>query len=216
MKSPLLRRALLCLSAAAIISCSQSAPRIDSVSLRLTYRADGAERLSFFALAADDDGLLDLEELHLLNDRAQLYWTLRSDDWLEVDRSGETWVGSHSIAMPDDAGFPRGIYRAVLVDKGGSRAERTVSFEAPAKSARPFPLLSIASGRYRAVSAYPSNTIVAYDQTGSRVKTVALKRLEGPLTDLALPGAAASIALWAEDGESGVGAITDAVRFGSP
>lgn len=196
-----------------VAACSQAAPRIDSVSLRLTYRSGGRERLSFFALSYDEDGTLDLEELHLLNDRAQLYWTVTSRDWLVVERAGETWVGSHGIAMADGAPFPSGVYRAVLVDKGGDRAERDVFFEPPERGRRRFPSLSVAGGRYRIISSYPNNSLVAYDASGTRLRTVKPKSAEGRISDLSLGPSAQSIALWAEDEEAGVAALTDPVSL---
>lgn len=199
--------------AAAAVSCSQAAPRIDSASLRLTYRQGGAERLSFFVLADDDDGTLDLDELHLLHDRAQLYWTLSSKDWIIVERVGETWIGTHSIAMDGDGKFPRGSYRVVLTDKGGDRAERSISFSPPLAPQRAFPAINAGGGRYRIRSAYPKNTIVAYDGSGAPVKTAAVKAGEGRIADLELGQAAESIALWAEDDESGVAAMTEPVSL---
>lgn len=200
-------------AAAVSVSCSQSAPRIDSASLRLTYRQGGVERLTFFVLAADEDGTLDLEELHLLNDRAQLYWTLTSKDWIVAERLGETWIGTHAIEMSDRGKFPRGPYRIVLVDKGGDRAERMISLDPPIVPERAFPTLSAEGGLYRIFSTYPVNSIVAYDEAGVSVKTVVLKAREGRMADLELGPAARSIALWAEDDESGVAALTDSMSL---
>jgi hypothetical protein len=200
---------LFVLAAASALSCSQSAPRIDSAFLRLTYRQGGVEGLSFFVLAADEDGSLDLEELHLLNDRAQLYWTLTAKDWITEERVGETWIGTHSLTMPDGEKFPRGPYRIVLADKGGDRAERTISLDPPLSPARAFPSFSAAGGRYRVSSSYPANSIVAYDEAGAAVRTVVLQAREGRIADLDLGPTARSIALWAVDEESGVAALTD-------
>jgi hypothetical protein len=210
-----MKNAIAAALAAAVLaaSCSQAAPRIDSVSLRLTYRSGGNERLSFFALSYDEDGTLDLEELHLLNDRAQLYWTVTSKDWIVVEQSGETWIGSHGISMPDGASFPRGAYRAVLVDKGGDRAEREIFFDPPAAARRQFPSLAVSDGRYRVVSTYQKNSMVAYDVSGARIRVFPLKTKEGRIVDLSLGQSAQSIALWAEDEEAGVAALTDPVSL---
>jgi hypothetical protein len=86
-----------------------------------------------------------------------------SKDWIVVEQSGETWIGSHGISMPDGASFPRGAYRAVLVDKGGDRAEREIFFDPPAAARRQFPSLAVSDGRYRVVSTYQKNSMVAYD-----------------------------------------------------
>ncbi|MFA6505101.1 MAG: hypothetical protein WCT14_03325 [Treponemataceae bacterium] len=213
MKRTFLAAASLLVACALLFSCSHAAPRLDSVSLRLVYRAAGVERLSFFALVADEDGFLDLDALHLLNNSSQLYWSLSAKDWLKVERTGETWIGSHTIAMADDAKFPRGAYRAVLVDKGGDRIERTVAFDPPLASARRFPSLSGTKGRYRVISEYPKNVIVGYDSSGAQSRTVQLKAKEGLLSELELGPAIQSIALWAEDEESRVAALTDPVSI---
>lgn len=193
---------LLLLAAALSSSCSQAAPRISSLSVRLVYRwVDGraAERLSLFVYGADEDGEADLEELHLLNDEAELHWAMGSGDWVSVERSGDTWIGAHSLAMPAGDQFPRGSYRVVLVDKGGLRAERVFSLDQDRTPRRPFPTLSIAKGRYRAASSYPKNSLVVYDASGAALRTVPLKAAEGAVSELGLPQGARSVALWAED-----------------
>ncbi|OHE65120.1 MAG: hypothetical protein A2Y36_18845, partial [Treponema sp. GWA1_62_8] len=191
----------------AFSACSQAVPSIQFATLRLVYRpssSEGSERLSFFVLATDDDGFVDLEELYLVNDRSQLYWKLTADDWLVAERSGQTWVGSHSISMSDGGAFPRGVYRALLVDKGGDRAERSLTMDAPVRASRPFPTLNVADGAYRVQSDYPKNLLVAYDASGAAVRNVPLKTKDGKLADLALGSSIRSVALWAEDEASGV------------
>lgn len=192
-------------------SCSQAAPEIQAASLRLLYREGGTERLSFFALVADEDGMIDLEELHLLHDERQLYWTLTEADWIKVEKPGETWVGSHSLVMHDELAFPRGTYRAVLIDKGGDRAERQAVLTAPARPRSAFPRVAFSGGRYRVTSTYPEHTLIVYDPSGATVKTVQLKAKEGTLADLGLPPNARSAAILAEDDETGVAAFTEAV-----
>ncbi|GAB1484458.1 hypothetical protein MASR2M78_32760 [Treponema sp.] len=149
--------AVLCFS-----SCSQSAPRIQATSLRLVYHEgpEGVyERFSFFVIAEDDDGPLDLEELYLINDTEQLLWTIKSSDWLKVQKNGQNWIGSHSIAMADEGLLPRGLYRALIVDKGGERSDRSLAFDGPSTPSRPFPSLKLEGGRYSAVSSYPKRIV---------------------------------------------------------
>jgi hypothetical protein len=200
------------LLAAAASSCSQSAPRISSLSVRLVYRwVDGraAERLSLFVYGADEDGDADLEELHLLNDEAQLHWSMASGDWISAERSGDAWIGAHALAMPGGDQFPRGVYRVVLVDKGGQRAERVFSLDQDLAPGRPFPTLSFAEGRYRVASSYPKNSLVVYDAAGAGIRTVLLKTAEGAVSDLGLPTGARSAALWAEDEGNLTAALTE-------
>lgn len=207
---------LVLLAVISSFSCSQAAPKLLAVSLKLVYRQSGSaivERLSCFALAEDEDGFADIEELRLVNDRAQLYWTLTSSDWLSVVKTGDTWVGSHSISMPEGMRFPRGQYRVVLVDKGGEKAERTVSFDAPVVSARSFPNLSIAGGSYSVSSSYPKNLLVVYGASGALLRSVELPARSGKIAELGLGPNARSVALWAEDEESSIAAFTEAVTI---
>lgn len=197
-----------------LASCSQAAPRLVAVSLKLIYRQSGSayvERLSCFAFAEDEDGEADLEELRIVNDRAQLYWTLTSQDWISVVKTGQTWFGSHALSMPEGSKFPRGAYRIVLLDKGGERSERSVSFEAPVASARPFPSLSFSEGSYSVSSAYPKNLLVIYAASGSVLRSIELTAKAGKVADLAIGSGARSAALWAEDEATSVAAFTEPV-----
>jgi hypothetical protein len=204
------------LSAALLVlaGCSQAAPRIPAAQLRLVYRQeDGAvrERFSFFISAEDEDGTEDLAEVYLLHDREQLVWKLTDADWIRVEKSGQTWIGSHDIAMADDASLPRGAYRAVLVDKSGARAERTLAFDDASGQRRAFPSLDLEKKRYAVVSDYPDHQLIVYDEKGGLIKKLPLTTRTGSLADLKLPPAARSVALWAEDPVAGVAAMTDAV-----
>ncbi len=211
-------RLLFCASAlvccVALASCSQAEPRIIAVSLKLVYRQVGSatvERLSCFVFAEDDDGEADLEELRLVNDRSQLFWKLTSSDWISVVKTGQTWFGSHAISMPEGMKFPRGAYRIVLLDKGGERNERSLSFDAPLSSERPFPTLTFSSESYAVSSAYPKNLLVAYGASGAVLRTLELTGKTGKLADLSLGPNVSSVALWAEDEASSVAAFTEAV-----
>jgi hypothetical protein len=196
-------------------ACSAAPPRLFSTSLRLVYKpgTDGSPResLSFFALASDDDGTVDLEELYLISDKAQLYWRLTAEDWIKVDQGSQVWIGSHAVAMPTGEILPRGTYRAVLIDKGGDRAERSLALTAPEQAERGFPSFSVNSGRYVVASAYPKNSLVVYDAAGNQIRNQPLAALSGDLAALNLGAAAKSAALWAEDPAQAVAAFTDPV-----
>jgi hypothetical protein len=125
------------------------------------------------------------------------------------DGEGKTWIGSRSIAMPENEILPRGRYRAVLINKGGERAERIFTFDAPEDPPYPFPVLFIEEGAYRIDSAYPGHRLICYDQQGNIVDTLAVSGFEGSLDDI--PENGRSIALWAEDPEYHVSALTEAI-----
>ncbi len=210
----LFARVFVSLALAALASCSQTAPRLVAVSLKLVYRQSGAsyvERLSCFAFAEDEDGEADLEELRIVNDRSQLYWKVTSQDWVSLVKTGQTWIGSHSLSMPEGGTIPRGTYRIVLLDKGGERDERAVSFEAPLASARPFPSLSFSGGAYAVSSSYPKNLLVVYDASGTVLRNIDLSVKTGKVADLSLGQSARSAALWAEDEASSVAVLTDPI-----
>jgi hypothetical protein len=111
--------------------------------------------------------------------------------------------------MTDDGGLPRGQYRAVLVNKGGEKTERTFTFDAPGEPRFPFPFFSVSGGVYRADSRYPENRLICYDGQGNFVKILPLEQLEGPVADLDIPSEVRGAALWAEDPSYASSALTD-------
>jgi hypothetical protein len=169
------------------------------------------ERFSFFVIPDDDDGIDNLDELYLYHDREGLRWLLTSEDWITFENDGQTWIGSRGIAMIDNGSLPRGQYRAVLVNKGGERTERTFSFDAPEDSRYPFPYLDITGGIYRIESDYPVHRFLCYDNQGSLVTTLLIEEAGGPLEDLRLPSSVRAVVLWAEDSEYYTSALTDVV-----
>ncbi|GHV85899.1 hypothetical protein AGMMS50230_15070 [Spirochaetia bacterium] len=202
---------MIFLCCCAFLSCSQAVPEISYGSLELVCYENGGnpvERFTFFVLPRDNDGIEDLEELWLYHDWEGLSWQLVSKNWITQTVDGDAWIGSRSITMEDGSSLPRGLYRAVLVDKGGSRAERTLSFDAPE---REFPLLVINGDTYRIDSRYPEQNLLAYDNEGNYLLTIVPPSMEGNLSALGLPSRAESLALWARDPGRSVSAFTDIV-----
>jgi hypothetical protein len=195
-----------------LFSCSRTEPKISFGFLELVYYQSSAgteERFTFFVLPEDDDGIENLAELHLRHDREGLRWVLRPEDWISFEEEGRIWIGSRSIAMIGNEGLPRGLYRAILINKGGEKTERTFAFDAPANSRFPFPVLRIDKDRYQVESQYPANKFICYDAQGNAIRVLSLTSLEGPLSSLGLPQDTRSIALWAEDSEYLSSAMTD-------
>jgi hypothetical protein len=193
-------------------SCSRTAPKITYGFIELVYYEAGAkpqERFSFFILPDDEDGIENLDELYLYHDREQLRWRIKSDEWVSFTQDGKTWIGSRSIAFAEDAGLPRGQYRAVLVNKGGEKSERIFSFDAPEAPRFPFPSLEINEDRYTVKSAYPENRLVCYDGEGKYLYSVTLSGLSGAVSSLNIPSNARTAALWAEDAAYFTSAFTD-------
>ena len=197
-----------------VISCSRAEPTILYGFIELVYYSGTEkpeERYSFFILPEDDDGVENLSELYLYNDRQGLRWLINSEDWVQFEEEGKTWVGSRAISMRDDAPLPRGQYRAVLVNKGGEKTERNFTFDGPEEAPHPFPFLSVSNGIYRVDSAYPVNNLICYDQQGGAVQTLRLTQMQGNIRDLRVSNNVRSAALWAEDPEYRTSALTDAV-----
>ncbi|GHV61141.1 hypothetical protein AGMMS49587_04510 [Spirochaetia bacterium] len=171
------------------------------------------ERFSFFVISEDDNGLENLADLRLYHDREGLRWILNSDDWVSYESEGQTWIGSRSIAMSGDDTLPRGQYRAVLVNKGGEKTERTFTFDAPENNRFPFPRLSVTEGQYQADSKYPENKFICYDEQGNFIKTIPLGNLAGGISELDIPSSVRTVALWADDPEYFTSALTDMVSI---
>ena len=196
----------------ASVSCTNSKPEITFGFLQLVlYQTDDGprEQFSFFIIPEDEDGLENLDELYLYHDREQLRWQIKSDEWVTYTQGERTWIGTRSIAVTDGGGLPRGLYRAVLVNKGGESAERTFTFDGSVRY--PFPELEIEDGKYTIKSNWPVNRLVCYDRSGNYVATVRLSSLTGNVSDLNLTSNARTAALWAEDEDNNISAFTNVV-----
>ncbi|MDR0487353.1 MAG: hypothetical protein LBG91_03810 [Treponema sp.] len=194
------------------VSCSRTKPEISYGFMELVlYQGDTKpeEYFSFFIIPEDEDGLENLDELYLYHDREQLRWVIKSDEWIEFTQNGQTWIGTRGIAIQDDMVLPRGVYRAVLVNKGGEKGERNFTFDAEVRY--PFPELEIADGQYRVTSRWPDNRLVCYDSGGNYSTTVELQSLTGSVSQLKLPSNVRTASLWAEDAERFCSAFTNAV-----
>jgi len=196
------------------LSCSRTEPRIPFGFIELVYYpVDGRpqEQFSFFVVVEDDDGIENLKELHIYHDREGLEWILGSEDWIYHEENGRHWIGSRSITMTGGDILPRGQYRALLLNKGGEKTERTITFDAPENPRYPYPSLRITEGRYTIDSRYPVNSLIAYDQQGTILRTVPVRNTEGTVSELNIPGTTRLLALWAQDNEYHTSALTEAV-----
>jgi len=205
---------LLMIALTGFCSCSKAEPEILYGFIDLVYfmgKDKTEERYSFFILPEDDDGVDNLSELYLYNDREGLRWLITSDDWIRYEEDGKTWIGSRSIAMLGDASLPRGQYRAVLFNKGGESKERRFTYDGPETPPYPFPSLSFSDGFYQIDSQYPINRVIGYDQQGKIAQAIQVRELSGNLIDLRVAGAVRTIALWAEEPEYHISVLTEAI-----
>jgi len=193
------------------VSCSKTKPEITFGFIQLVlYQGDSGpqEHYSFFIIPEDEDGIENLDELYLYHDRDQLRWHIKSDEWISYTQDEKTWIGTRSITVREGE-LPRGVYRAVLVNKGGEKGERNFTYDGSVRY--PFPELEITDGLYTINSEWPGNRLVCYDREGNYVVTVELPSLTGSVSQLELPSSVRTAALWAEDAAYFCSAFTNVV-----
>jgi len=204
----------LLLVLSSVFSCSKAEPVIHYGFMEMVYypgKEKNYERYSFFIIPEDDDGIENLSELYLYHDREGLRWLITSDDWIEYEEAGTTWIGSRNIAMYDDGPLPRGQYRAVLYNRGGESTERRFTYDGPETPPYPFPTLSVGEGMYHIDSLYPANRFICYDLQGKTIQTINVRDLEGSIRDLRFTNAVRTVALWAEEPLYRISVLTEAV-----
>jgi hypothetical protein len=132
---------------------------------------------------------------------------------VRLEHEGKTWIGSRGIVMSGGESLPRGQFRAVLVDQGGEKSERTFTFDAPAGARYRFPKFSVTDGHYTVESQYPRNVIIFYDAAGVMLGVKDLVDLEGNMGDLSPPRNAQGASVWAEDADYATSALTEIVAL---
>jgi len=199
------------LTAVLSISCTKSAPEIKYgyIQLVIYQEVDGPrEYYSFFIMPEDEDGIDNLDEIYLYHDREQLRWNIKSDEWQSYTQDGKDWIGTRSFTVKE-GGLPRGLFRAVLVSKGGESTERSFTYDGNVRF--PFPEIDISGGMYNVNSQWAVNHLVCYDNAGNYLATVNLSSRTGLISDLRLPSTVRTVALWAEDEENFCSAFTNVV-----
>jgi hypothetical protein len=193
------------------VSCSKTKPEITFGFIQLVlYQGETGpqEQYSFFIIPEDEDGMENLKELYLYHDREQLRWHIKNDEWISYTQDEKTWIGTRSISVREGR-LPRGVYRAVLVNKGGERGERNFTYDGEVRY--PFPEIKVVDGIYTINSEWPVNRLVCYERTGNYSNTVELSSLTGSIAQLNLPSSVSTVALWAEDTSNFCSAYTNVV-----
>jgi hypothetical protein len=219
----MLRKAVFCaavLLIASALSCSRAEPEIVFWSMKLVYYAADAvqeggaagggpvARMTFFVLPNDPDGPNDIEEIRLYHDGEGLLWQAKSLDWIKVENGGLTWFGTYSFAPPEGEGFPTGQYRAELIDKGGETSSKVIGFNAPKEPPHKFPTLTIADGNWTIECEYPVKSFLCYNADGRWIATVPVTADSGRLSEENYNRNTRFIALWAEDPDRAIAALT--------
>jgi len=195
------------------ISCSRTKPEITYGFIQLVLyqgNPDPVQHFSFFIIPEDADGMENLDELYLYHDKEQLRWKINKDDWITYNHEGKDWIGTRSLAIRDGE-LPKGVFRAVLVNKGGESSERNFTFDGNVRF--PFPEIEISNGIYTVISEWPVNRLVCFDRTGSYSSTITLDSFSGSISQLRLPQSITTVALWAEDENNFCSAYTNAVSI---
>jgi hypothetical protein len=193
------------------VSCTKTAPQIiyGFIQLVLYQGIDGPqEYYSFFIMPEDEDGIDNLDVIYLYHDREQLRWQIKSDEWQRYTLDEKEWIGTRSFTVKEGS-LPRGLFRAVLVNKGGESSERNFTYDGYVRYS--FPEIEITDGIYTVNSQWPVNRFVCYDSTGSFLSTVTLTTLTGNVSQLRLPANTRTIALWSEDEANFCSAFTNVV-----
>jgi hypothetical protein len=182
--------AVILAAALGILSgCSGKPPEIarvigEPVLIHDTGTGSYAEKLSMFMVATDPDGMEDLANLYVINDDAQLYWTVDSKSWITAAAEGESWIGSNGFSIPDGAPFPAGTYRAVLEDVGGNTIERT--FTLPADIGDPsrasYPTATVKDNAIQVSSVYSGQEVWVFTREGRFLLRFAADPSAIPLT----------------------------------
>ena len=122
---------LIILTLLFIAGCADNPPEIYQVFWQVNIFNNRENKtthpqLSLFIQVHDPDGLEDLDEIYLINDKKELFWKLDSESWIEVTEEGESWLGSNTLSLPHPSMDFTGEYRLLLLDIGGASAEKVI------------------------------------------------------------------------------------------
>jgi hypothetical protein len=161
------------LAAWLLASCAGKPPEILRVLWQVTLVDDREldaryTAVSLFIRPNDPDGIDDLAELYLINDLEQLYWRLDPDTW-QKSGSGDSWIGSNGLVLPDGSPLPAGEYRLLLRDLGGESAEQPLQLPAVglAELERLVPRVEVREGEIRVQGRGPAHQLWLYDARGN-------------------------------------------------
>ncbi|MFZ4615702.1 MAG: hypothetical protein ACOYM2_05805 [Rectinemataceae bacterium] len=160
----------------ALSGCSSGPPELLRVDWILETRPEGPqshESLSVFADVRDPDGIEDLEAIWIINDQAEILWSLDSSTWASRSVGGDTWLGSADLTMADRGPIPRGQWRLVVADLAGNRVSQDF-LVAPDLAGKAAPRALFEGGKLRLAARWPENFLLAYDGAGALIRTVVI------------------------------------------
>jgi hypothetical protein len=160
----------------ALSGCSSGPPELLRVEWILETRPEGAqsyESLSVFADVRDPDGMEDLEAIWIINDQAEILWSLDSSTWTSRTVGGDTWLGAADLTLADRRPIPRGQWRLVAADLAGNRVSHDFLM-APDLAGKAAPRAIFEGSKLRLDARWPENFLLAYDGAGALIRTVVI------------------------------------------
>lgn len=214
----LLAALVLVLAAGFTVACAGKPPEIQRVLWQETLVDDREVNtrytaLSLFIKPADPDGIDDLAELYLIDDTGELYWRLESSSW-QKSGSGEPWIGSNGLRLPDGSPFPAGEYRLLLRDLGGESAEQALRLPAVSleELQRLVPRVEVRAGQIRVAARGQARQLWLYDSKGAYLTIRPLTGDSQPVAELlaAYPQLAAGFRfkVYVASGRQSIGALS--------
>lgn len=174
-----------------LLSCTGSAPQIQQTYWQLNVFADKDtnrtyETLTLFVNLADEDGLEDIDTIHLIHDASELFWRLDENSWQFIDTEGEAWYGSNQLTMHNYQAFPRGTYRLLIADKAGEsdRNEIFIGTESIEIKALTFPSAKVQNQKIIINSLHKIHTIWILDDANQVVKIFTTENKTIPISSL--------------------------------
>jgi len=155
-------------SALGLASCGSEAPQLLATEWRLENRPgkdSSYESLSVFVNVKDGNPAEDLESIEVVNDAEGLAWKITDPSWTVQKSGADSWIGAADLASADYQALPRGLYRIVVTNLAGQRAESSFSL-APGLEGRKAPSLRNEAGRLRLESAWPKSYLLSYNAAG--------------------------------------------------
>ena len=171
-----------------LVSCASGPPEILGVEWTLESKPnprteDRQDDLSVFVRVHDSDGLDDIEAMWIIDDSAELSWSLGPSSWTRKSLGSDECLGASGLSMPDGEPLPPGRYRVVVADLAGNRASYDFTI-AKVDDAERLPIPEWKGGRVGLVKAWPENYLLAYDAAGSLLRSAVLPASGASLASL--------------------------------
>ena len=223
-----LRRAIRALGLAAIVvapllatACASGPPEILDVEWTLEERptADEAasstrDSLAVFARVHDPEGMDDIEAMWVIDDNAEIFWSLDPSSWTKKTLGDDTWLGASDLTMHDGSVPPPGMYRVVVADLAGDRVSTEFKLDTGGAS-KTLPKADWRDGSVDVSTSWPENYLLAYDAAGGLIRDAVIGGKGGGLASLVGTIDAArtrAFAVYGYDPASRTGAFSARVR----